>query len=454
MTQRFTSEAEAIPYIFQSLRKLRGVERGPDELTRDTTPTRRLLAELNLLGTPREYGVVTGSKGKGSTTALTARVLTAIGHRTGMISSPHLISWRERIRIDGRAIPEADFCRILSRLAPSIDALEALLNANQYFSPQGIFLAIALAWWDEQGADAAVLEVGRGGRFDDIAVVPNRLSLFTPIMLEHTAHLGPTLERIAWHKAGIIKQSSFAYSVVQAPEVLQVLQTEADRLDTEFYWFTAQDMAQFVGPTPNGMRVSLGRYGTFDVPMLGRYQLGNITLAVQGAGNMHARLPGISHGSPEYVARVRHGLETVFWPGRLQQVAEAPAIYVDGAINAETAQSLVASLEGRLSDPIIAIIGVPTDKDAESVYRELGLLADSVIVTETTRNVALHFAPPEDAVAQARRFNPQTSFAPDVTAALTEARRLAGAGGSIVVAGTQSIVADTVQAFGLNFEQI
>ncbi len=97
----------------------------------------------------REYAVVTGSKGKGSTTVITAKLLQHLGHTVGMITSPHLASWRERIRVNGRAIPEADLLRILDDLAPEIDAIEATLSDEQYFSPQGIFLAIALRWFDE-----------------------------------------------------------------------------------------------------------------------------------------------------------------------------------------------------------------------------------------------------------------------------------------------------------------
>lgn len=169
---RFANEAEAVTYIFRSMRKLRGYERGPDELSRDVTPTRHLLTDAGLLTgridsaggvLRREYAVVTGSKGKGSTTAISAKLLQALGHTVGMITSPHLVTYRERIRVNGRAIPEADFLRILDDLAPMIDAIELSLGDQQYFSPQGIFLAIALRWFDQQQVTAAVLEVGRGG---------------------------------------------------------------------------------------------------------------------------------------------------------------------------------------------------------------------------------------------------------------------------------------------------
>lgn len=450
----FTTEAEAVTYIFRSLRKLRGVERGLDEDTRDTTPTQRLLASQGLLKTKREYAVVTGSKGKGSTTVMTAKLLQSLGHTVGMMTSPHLVTWRERIRVNGRAIPEPDFLRILGLLETDIDALEAALPADKYFSPQGIFLAMALHWFNEQSVNAAVLEVGRGGRYDDIAVVPNQLSIFTPIMLEHPHELGSTLARIAWHKAGIIKPMSYAYSVPQTPEVLEVLRKEAESKNAEFAWIAPADMGEYLGTGAQGLRMRLGRYGDMTIPLMGHYQIANATLAVQSAGNMHGRLPGIRHGSPEYVERIRAGLAAVIWPGRCQKLQDKPAVYLDGAINAESAQSLVASLREHLTDPVIAILGVPDDKDYTGVYAALGAVSQEVIITASTRNQKLHFPPAEVALDAARRYNPRVSYAPTLEAAVENALPRAGNAGTIIIAGTQSIVADAVAIWGLSYEVI
>jgi dihydrofolate synthase/folylpolyglutamate synthase len=456
---RFENEEQAITYVFRSLRKLRGEPRGPDDVTRDTTPTRRLLQAFDLLSTPanslpREYAVITGSKGKGSTTAITAKLLQHLGHTVGMISSPHLVTYRERIRVNGRAIPEADLLRILDQLAPEIDQIENGLSEKQYFSPQGIFLAIALWWFNEQGVNAAVLEVGRGGRYDDIAVVPNRLSLFTPIMLEHPHQLGPTIERIAWHKAGIIKPYSYAYSVPQSSAVLNVLQAEANAQNAEFAWIAPMDMGEYLGKWEGGIRIRLGRYGESKLSLQGRYQVDNATLAVQGAGNLHARLPGISHGSPEYIEAIRAGLADVRWPGRLQKLQDAPAVYLDGAINGESARLVLASLDGMMSDPIIGIVCVPDDKDYAGVYKEVGLVADSLIVTETARNISLHFPPADVALDTARRFNPDVTYAKALPEAVELAKARAGREGTILIFGTQSIVADAVQLWGLSYEVI
>lgn len=453
---RFASEADAISYIFRSMRKLRGTERerAPDDLTRDVAPTRRLLAAHDLLSAQREYAVVTGSKGKGSTTVITARLLQHLGHRVGTITSPHLLSWRERIRVDGRMIPQADFLRILDSLSESIDEIEASLSEGRYFSPQGIFLAIALRWFDEQGVAAAVLEVGRGGRFDDIAVVPNKLALFTPIMLEHPDQLGPTVERIAWHKAGVIKPYSYAYSVPQQPSVMDVLQREAQALGAEFNWIAPADMGQFISADERGIRMELGRYGVVTLSLLGRYQIMNATLAVIGAGNMHGRLAGIPHGAPEYVERIRAGLADVRWPGRCQKLQERPVVYVDGAINAESAALLLESVGDHLCRPIIAVVGVPEDKDYAGVYQQIGRASDMLILTQTARNPSLRFPDEAQALAVARQHNPNSAFVAALPEAVALAKERAGAAGSVLIVGTQSIVADTIALWGEQLEVI
>lgn len=451
---RFTTEEQAITYIFRSLRKLRSMDRGLDEHSRNTSPTTRLLLAHNLLAAPREYAVVTGSKGKGSTTVITAKLLQHLGHRVGMMTSPHLVSWRERIRINGQMIPQSDFLRILSHLAPEIDRIEASLPEITYFSPQGIFLAVALQWFDEQGITVAVVEVGRGGRFDDIALVPNKLSLFAPIMLEHPDYLGPTLARIAWHKAGIIKPYSYAYSVSQPQEVLDMLRTEADMQNAEFNWISPGEIAQYIGTTDNGIRLNMSRYGEVALSLRGRYQAVNATLAVIAAGNIHGRLAGLPHGSPEYVEYIRAGLADVTWPGRCQKLQEKPLIFIDGAINAESATAFVESVQDDLTSPVVGIVAVPDDKDYPGVYAVMGKTCDRLILTQTTRNPILHFPDSSAATSLAREHNPDVRYLPALADAVDQAKEFVGTTGTILIAGTQSILADAAALWGHSYETI
>ena len=433
----------AIRYIFKTRRRLDAAPRGLDEYTRDTAPTRRLLARAQLLSARREYIVVTGSRGKGSVTAINAKLLQAAGRRVGMLTSPHLVHWNERIRVDGRMIATGDFLRILRDLQPVIDSEVSALDDHAYLSPQGIFLAIALRHFDEQGVNMAVLEVGRGGRIDDVALVPNRLSLFAPVMLEHTRLLGGSLERIAWHKAGIIKPGGHAISLPQADEVAAVLQREAEKQGASLTLLGEDDLAQLAGQRDDGQLMRLPGGGEFFLPLLGRYQLDNATLAIQAA-----RYYGVDDSA------IRRGLADVRWLGRVQQLEHAPGIYIDGAITPRSAQSFVDSLRGRLGAPVVSIVGVPRDRDYAGVYHVMAGISDSLLLTETDINPSTRFPARDAALAAARATGLDVRHAQNLTAALHMARQRTGAGGTILLAGSLMLIGECMLIWQVDTSEI
>jgi dihydrofolate synthase/folylpolyglutamate synthase len=213
-------------------------------------------------------------------------------------------------------------------------------------------------------------------------------------------------------------------------------------------------MGVYHGPAPEGQRIQLGRYGEITLSLLGRYQIENASLAVIAAGNMHARLGGIAHASPDYVARIKAGLADVQWPGRCQQLGSHPTIFVDGAINAESAQLFVESIRKVLQPPVVSIIAVPDDKDYIGVLSTMSSISQHLIMTETTRNPTLHFLPAEDALNLAKSVMSPSSYAPTLEAAVQDANQLAGSAGTILIVGTQSIVADAMHLWNASFEQI
>lgn len=450
----FDSMQSAIAYIFKTRRNLDQEPRGFDEATRDISLTRKLLLRPHLLDSTREYVVVTGSRGKGSVTSISAKLLESLGHTVGMVTSPHLVHWNERIRINGAMIPTNDFLRILTSLQPLIDDITSGLTDTQYLSPQGVFLAIALQWFNENNVNVAVLEVGRGGRFDDISVVPNKLAVFAPIMLEHTSLLGGTLERIAWHKAGIIKSNGQAVSVPQAPEVMKVLSQEADSLDATFTWLARQDMAQLVREEPDGQVFRLGRYGELYIPMVGRYQLDNASLAIQAVGNVHARLHGIPHASPEYIQAIKDGLATVKWLGRSQKLQDHPAIYVDGAITVESAKLFVAGVLSHLQGQVVSIVGVPVDRDYEGVFSVMAEVSTSLIITETDINPHTHFPERDKAIAIARSLSEDVHYAEKLPQALEIAKSKVGTEGTILLAVSLMLVGECMLIWNIDTSQI
>lgn len=457
---RFLTEQEAVQYIFKSQIESNWRTRGLDEESRSTLPTQKLLQAHGLLATRREYTVVTGSKGKGSVSAMTAHLLKQLGHRVGMVTNPHLISYRERIRVNGQAIPPADFLRLVDYLSPSIDSIIETQEPHQYLSPQGILLAMALKYFDEQGVTAAIIEVGRGGRYDDSALVPNMLSLFTPVVLEHARYLGPTVERIAWHKAGIIKPHSYAYSLPQSPEVMDILRAEAESQDATFEWIMPMDLGEFVSSSPDGIRARFDRYGEVKLPFLGRYEIENASLAIVATGNMHARLGGIAHRDPEYVERIRHGLETVVWPGRCQRLQSKPDVYVDTAVNPHSLKLLLASLRGHIKRPLVTVTAVPLDREIETVYKHLIAVSDALILTTSVCN-DLDFPTEPQALATARKIATDTArsslpirYEVEMADAIEAAIKQAGTSGTVLITAAAPAVGDALEHYRLSYEQI
>ena len=438
----FDSMDAAVGYIFRTRRRLDAAPRGLDEDTRDISLTRRLLTDAKLPAAPREYAVITGSRGKGSAASIMAKLLQALGHTVGMMTSPHLVHWNERIRINGRMIPTDDFLRHLSALRPMIDAIGAELVGQQYLSPQGIFLAIALRWFDENQVDVAVLEVGRGGRFDDVSVVPNWLAVFTPMMLEHRSLLGDTLERIAWHKAGIISRGGAAVSLSQAPTVIDVLQREADQQAASLVCLDESDMARWVADVRGGQTIQLDPYGKLFLPLLGRYQIENASLAIRAVEMIQARLSPDRPLSETYIRAVHAGLSRLKWPGRVQKLQDNPAVYVDGAITVRSAESFLASVKPHLARPVAAIVGVPRDRDYAGVYAVMARESQALVITQTDINPNTRFPSPAAARQAAQALDVDLRHAVDLTQALRIAADITGADGTILLAVSLMLVGE------------
>jgi dihydrofolate synthase/folylpolyglutamate synthase len=453
----FTTETDAVTYIFTSLANSNWRARGLDEHTRDLAPTRALLARLGLPAHPRQYAVVTGSKGKGSATTLTARILREHGHTVGSITSPHLVSYRERIRINGQAIPLPDFLRLVNTLRPDIDAVMASLPPDKYLSPQGIFLAMALRWFDENRCDIAVIEVGRGGRFDDNALVPNHLGLFTPIVLEHARYLGPTPARIAWHKAGILKPGGLGLSLPQTPDVQAVLEAEAAAFGAHFHTLSHEQMGVYVRDHAGGVVMRI-HDTEIDLPFYGRYEIDNASLAIAAADVLHQRT-----GAPAPLPfdRTCRALSQAVWPGRLEKLADAPAVYIDGAINVLSLRSFIASVQNRLTAPVVVVSAVPTDRDIPAVFGLIAGLADAWVITASPRNITISF-PDSDSALSAARQALQAADRPDVplayrgsiAEAIPLAQQMAGPSGTVLMPVAQPAIGDVMEFFGRSFDQI
>lgn len=383
---------------------------------------------------PVAYLHVTGSKGKGSTAYLAARLLRAHGVRTGLFTSPHLERVEERISANGRTIPPEAFAAELS----------AALAARERLTPDlGIFpclIIAALTWYRRQGVEAAVVEVRSGGRFDPTNIIPARHQAVTAIEAEHMPGLGRTLAEIAWQKSGIIKPGSTVTSARQTPEVAAVIEAEANKQGAGLRRASADFDACPIAFDPAGTtlryRTPAGRAGRVRLGLLGRHQVDNAAVAIAAVESLLTDL-GRSL-DPEHVGRA---LETAHWPARLDVVSEHPLIVYDGAHTPQSARSLADSLQAHFG-PVRwqILLALLRTKDAAGICRALAPVAERVLTVPIPGFAARDAA---DLAAIAADQGLAAESYPSLATALTAARRRAA---PIAVTGTLYLYGPARQA--------
>ncbi len=323
---------------------------------------------LELLGHP-ERGLcfihVAGTNGKGSVCAMLESVLRTAGLRTGLYTSPHLICFHERIKVNGRAISDADLACAFEELAAATAKYETSPAGRQLTFFEYATL-LALVHFKEVRPDVIIWETGMGGRLDATNVVRPALSVITGIAMDHATHLGASLAAIASEKAGIIKQG--------VPVVLGPLLDEAHAVllrAAHERGCRALDAGAFV-TIRSGKRSWQGQVlsvdtedeslGSVRLPLLGRHQAENTAVAVAALSEF-GRIMGVDWPS----AILKKGLQDVSWPGRLQALSEEPLMLVDGAHNPEAAEGLALSLRDLSGKrPLGFILGVCRDKDVNA----------------------------------------------------------------------------------------
>lgn len=385
---------------------------------------------------------VGGSNGKGSTAAMLDAMCRAAGRRTGLYSSPHLLSFTERIRVDGAPIGEAEIVALTERLetiasahfAPeTTEPPDGCLPHPTFFE---LTTVMAFLHFRQQAVDAAVIEVGLGGRLDATNVIRPRVAAITNIALEHQEYLGSTPAAIAREKAGIIKTGVPVVTGARG-EALEVIGETAARLGapltvvSESYRWTVRESG-FAGQTFD-LRGTRRAYEGLRIPLAGRHQVENAVLAVAVAETLDEQ------GIPLDETAIRRGLTEVEWPGRLQVVREHPRIVLDGAHNPAGTEALAAFLtEHRAAlGRLVLVFGVLQDKDWETMLGLLAPLADEIILTHppTTRG-----ADPAG-LRSAVRGHAGTRVAAEPAEALALACSTAGAADTILVAGSLYTVA-------------
>ena len=341
--------------------------------------TRALLRALDVDPLKLPCVHVAGTNGKGSVSAMLESVLREAGLRTALYTSPHLIRFNERIRVQGAPIPDEDLIRLLDEVerADQIQAAEPGGRLGTFFE---LTTAVALKWFLEQDVQMAVLETGMGGRLDSTNIVTPLLAVLTEIGLEHRSFLGSTLEKIAGEKAGIIKPGRPVVAGKQRPTVMKVIEETALAAGAPLLRADERVSVKRLAQDLDGQTLSVetaeGAWAPIRMPLLGDFQLANCALALTALEWLRAELKW-----PLSQDVVRAGLEKTRWPGRCQVVSRDPIFLVDVAHNPDAAQALAAFLKKFRGDkPVALICGMLSDKDAEGFFRLLRPVVDACVL--------------------------------------------------------------------------
>lgn len=324
---------------------------------------------LEQLGNPQSgipFVHIAGTNGKGSTTAFLCSILKQTGKKVGMFTSPHLIDFEERIRINGVYISKEEVTRLGT----------LLLEMNFAVSPTmfDYCLVMAVLYFKEQQCDIMVIETGIGGKYDSTnALGVPEAAVLTKIGFDHTAILGDTLEKIAGEKAGIIKKGSYVVSQFQQPE--------AERVIFQTFQETGQTMERYQLITKEDISYAK----TIPKKMRGLFQQENAATAIRTA-----RIILKKWNMENAEEMIQKGIQETFWKGRMEIVNEQPFFLIDGAHNSHGVRALAESLKELYPDEKFHfIMGVMADKDYEEMIEELLPIAiDFVAVTpESSRGL-------------------------------------------------------------------
>ncbi len=394
----------------------------------------RMRALLRRLGDPHRdlrTVLVAGTKGKGSTAAMMTAILEAAGERVGLYAKPHLVDYRERIRIGEALISPEALGELVESVRPAVEAGDAdPWGRATYFE---VSVALALVYFLRQQVDWAILEVGIGGRLDATNVCDPELSVITPISYDHMDVLGNTLREIASEKAGIIRPKGTVISAPQLPEARKVISGTCAELGARLVEVGKEVSYEVHRVGLDGVDFSVrtirGRYEDLHVPLLGRHQALNAAVAVAATEELLSRT-----GTTLDPEAVRTGLRRLSWPAREELVRLRPAVLVDVAHNPASMAALRATLEelfpGRR---VVLVLGMIATHDPEPVARIIAPLAAEVITTTPLHPRAL---PPEMLADVVRRYTRKVVPIPDREEALANGLERVGEEDVLVITGS------------------
>jgi dihydrofolate synthase / folylpolyglutamate synthase len=430
-SRRFTTLADAVSWLDSH------IDFESSMPSRRALPTlERMQALMAVLGDPQESIPsvhVTGTNGKGSTSAMVTALLMAQGLSVGTFTSPNLHRVSERLARNAEPIDDESFLEVLAELA----SLEVLIGDRP--TRFELLTAAALSWFAAEAVDAMVIEVGLGGTWDCTNVVHGDVAVLTNFSYDHTDVLGPTLEGIAEDKAGIIEAGSHVVVGMAPADLVSIVEAHASSVGAASVWVAGRDFGcEFNDVAVGGRLVTLttpgGRYPDVLVPLHGAHQGQNAACALAAVEAFFGR--------PLDPDVVEAAFAAVRVPGRLEVLGRHPLLLVDGAHNVAGMAALGASLseEFSLYGDTVAVVGMLSGRDPTAMLAPLVPAGVSTVVAcapDSSRAI-----PAEDVALAARSLGLTAHVEPNVRAALALARGMVDADGLVVVAGSLYVVGD------------
>jgi dihydrofolate synthase / folylpolyglutamate synthase len=439
----FCNKNDVENFIYSSyIRAAKSIPAGlPDKETRNPAFTKKLLRMLDNPDAKQRNILITGSKGKGSVSRMLSKLLEVHGYKVGLFTSPHLVNFNERIRINGKAISDDDLIKYSEIIKPYFNEIEIGLPENIYIGPVGTTAVISMLYFQDNNTDFNVIECGKGARYDDVCMLESEMSVINSIFLEHIPELGSNINEIAFNKAGIIKKTqSGVFTANQQECVLNIIKEVANELnvDVKVYGkdFSSRNIAVTNKGTEFDIETEMCVYKGIKLSLLGRHQANNAALAVKVAENLLGNLD---------LDLVKACFEKLTWPGRLEIINNTPLTVLDGCINRESAKYVKEVIKETGENKIIFIIGIPDDKDYVGVIAEFNEIAEKIILTKT-KNQYLKFT--EEQLLNAQKMaGDKYLFCKDVNDSINKAYGILDDNGAVFILGTQSLIRETKEYF-------
>ena len=391
---------------------------------------REFLTQLNDPQDSYETVIIGGTNGKGSVTTLVSNVLTRAGYRTGRYISPHLVFFEERISVDGSLITEEELWSLIHQVKPVLEEIDSR-NPEKRPSFFEVLTALAFLHYRDRKADMAVLEVGMGGRLDATNVTEHIVSTVTNVGMDHMEHLGNTKDKIAYEKAGIIRQDNLFVTGEKDPGVADYFRGVCRERKADFRHAFEREHQILESP----LRLKLPEYGEFRVPGMARWQGENAMVAL---GVLEA-LKGKGYRIRD--KHITEGFSKTHLPGKMETISREPWIMIDSAHNVPGMVELARSLKKMKHERLLLVMGVLDDKDHKGMVDTIGPLCHRAFTAEPVSTRTL----PSEVLARELEEHCQSEAYNHGIDALRAAEEEWREGDLILVAGSIYLLGDMIK---------